>query len=100
MSPSETEVDEIIIGCLSRLRSDLGLPAIEDASPRTAILGGDSDLDSMAVVHLIVDLESSLEAKYGRNWILADERALSRHRSPFRSVEDLRQFIIETTPDS
>lgn len=96
--PESSEVEELIIECLAALRGDLEMPPLETPSRATPILGGDSDLDSMAVVHLIAELEGRLEETFGKNWILADERALSRHRSPFRTVGDLCNFIIETTP--
>ncbi|HSH08897.1 MAG TPA: hypothetical protein VK995_00820 [Oceanipulchritudo sp.] len=98
--PETTESEGLILACLEQLRQDLALPELNDAGPQTPLLGGGSDLDSMAIVHLIVDLESRLQDTFNKNWILADERALSRSRSPFRTVGDLSQFIIETTPES
>jgi len=96
--PDPSQIDSLILECLSGLRADLNLPALQDPSRHTPILGGASDLDSMAVVHLIAELEGRLEEAFAKNWILADERALSRHRSPFRTVGDLSDFILETTP--
>jgi len=98
MSPAANEVEELIAASLRELRQDLALPGLDGIGPSTPLLGGGSDLDSMAVVHLIADLEGRLQARFGRNWILADERALSRTRSPFRTVGDLARFIVETTP--
>jgi len=97
--PDKSEVDQLIIQSLSDLREDLELPPIVEPSRATELLGGGSDLDSMAVVHLIADLEGRLEEAFGKDWILADERALSRSRSPFRTIGDLSDFIIETTPE-
>ena len=100
MKPQDSDIQAMILECLAALRQDLGLPMLDQPSAATPLLGAGSDLDSMAVVHLIVDLESRLQEAYGRNWILADERALSRSRSPFRSVGDLSSFIIESTPEA
>jgi acyl carrier protein len=97
--PDPREVEELILASLVQLREDLALPPLADSRADTPILGGGSGLDSMAVVHLIVDLEARLQQAYGRNWILADERALSRSRSPFRTVGDLARFIVQTTPE-
>lgn len=97
--PSTGEVEPIIRNCLVQLRADLGLAPLDTIDGATPLMGEGSDLDSMAVVHLIVDLEAQLEATFGKNWILADERALSRRRSPFRTIGDLSAFIIETTPE-
>ena len=93
-------IEALISGCLVQLREDLSLPVLNAIQRETPLLGEGSDLDSMAIVHLIVDLEGRLLDSYGKNWILADERALSRKRSPFRTVGNLTEFIIETTPES
>jgi acyl carrier protein len=100
MSPEPAELHALVAASLADLRKDLALPELPEITPQTAILGGGSDLDSMAVVHLITELEGRLEERYRRNWILADERALSRRRSPFRTVGDLCTFIVETTPEA
>ena len=93
-------VEMIICQCLASLREDLKLDPLGETGASTPLLGNGSDLDSMAVVHLIADLESRLEEAFNKNWILADERALSRSRSPFRTIGDLSAFIIETIPES
>lgn len=92
---TQERVEALICTVFVSLREDIGLSAI-DVSSETPIMGGGSDFDSMAVVHLIADLETRLEEVFGRVWILADERALSRTRSPFRTVGDLARHILET----
>jgi acyl carrier protein len=99
MNPNVQDVQKMIIEGLTSLRQDLALPVLVSVDGNTPILGNGSDLDSMAVVHLIVDLEGRLLDAYGLNWILADERALSRSRSPLRSVAHLTEFIIESKPE-
>jgi len=99
VKPGPEAVEAVIAASLHELRADLGLPEWTPLSPETELLGGASDLDSMALVHLIADLEGRLEERFQLSWILADERALSRRRSPFRTIGSLRDFIIETTPE-
>lgn len=93
---TEETVREVIQLALEDLREELSLPALGEIGPETPLLGSGSDMDSMALVHLIAELESRLEEIYGKAWILADERALSRSRSPFRTVGTLAAFIVET----
>lgn len=95
-SLSTDAVRELIERTLEDLREDLSLPALGPVSEETPLLGGGSDMDSMAIVHLIAELESRLEEAFGKVWILADERALSRSRSPFRTVGSLAAHILET----
>lgn len=91
-------VADIVAKTLAELREDLQLPALPEIDDDTPLYGSGSDLDSMALVHLIADLESRLQARFGKDWILADDRALSRNRSPYRSVGDLVRYILETEP--
>ena len=98
-APARESVEAEIAACLHQLRADLELPPLEEVTAATPLLGSGSDLDSMALVHLIADLEGRLEERFQLSWILADERALSRRRSPFRTIGSLRDFIIETMPE-
>jgi acyl carrier protein len=92
------EVEALVTDALKAIREDLALPQLATYSPQTAIYGGSSGLDSMALVSLIADIEERLQQRYGMDWILADERAFSRQRSPFRDVASLSAFIVENTP--
>lgn len=47
----------------------------------------------MALVSLIADLENRVAESFGVDVVIADERAMSAMRSPFRSVEALTEHI-------
>jgi hypothetical protein len=49
----------------------------------------------MRLVSFIADLETTLASNDGLNLTLVSERALSRERSPFRSVDALADFVLE-----
>lgn len=98
-TPARESVEAEIAACLKQLRADLELPPMEEVTAATPLLGSGSDLDSMALVHFVADLEERLRTAFGKDWILADERALSRSRSPFRTVGDLAAFIEESAPE-
>lgn len=60
----------------------------------TVVFGGPgAALDSMGLVNLIADLEARVEAEFGVNLVLADDRAMSRTRSPFRTVATISAHI-------
>ena len=98
MNPPLMEIESLVTSSLVQLRKDLNLPDLETISAETCLFGEGSDLDSMGIVHLIVDVEARLHQAYGASWILADERALSRNRSPFRTIGSLCQYIQSSTP--
>lgn len=65
------------------------------ARSEDAVLLGAGGLDSFGLVNLVVALEQQIEDEYGVTLTLADERAMSHRRSPFRSVNTLRDYVAE-----
>ncbi|HXF86667.1 MAG TPA: hypothetical protein VNK49_14895 [Anaerolineales bacterium] len=63
-----------------------------DLLPETPLLGKSSKLDSFGLVNLIVVVEEKLHDKFDKPITLADERAMSQERSPFRSVQSLAEY--------
>lgn len=64
------------------------------ASMDTRIFGH-GYLDSIGVVHLVSELEEELAGEFGLDIVLADDRAMSRKTSPFRTVRTLCAYIEE-----
>jgi acyl carrier protein len=73
--------------------SDGDTPAPAELGEETRLIGRKGVLDSMGLVTLIVDVEQRLEEQYDVVVVLADERAMSQERSPFRSVSSLADYI-------
>ena len=69
----------------------------EEHSYRNDLLlfGKGGILDSMNLVTLVVAMEEVIEEEYDVNIILADERAMSRSQSPFRTLESFGEYILE-----
>jgi hypothetical protein len=59
------------------------------------LFGGESLLDSLGLVSLIVSIEEAIEDKFNTSIILADEKAMSRRTSPFSRVSYLVDYILE-----
>ena len=62
-------------------------------APETALFGESGSLDSLGFVNLIVAVEQKMEEKFGTTIAIADERAMSRKRSPSRTVGSLAEYI-------
>lgn len=60
----------------------------------TVLFGPDAGLDSLGLVSLILDVEEAVNEREGTALILADARALSRHRNPFRNVRSLADYVM------
>ena len=100
MSVSRPEIVEIVTSSLEDVLAmadgdSPGDGAVEDIGEDTRLLGRKGVLDSMGLVTLIVDVEQRLEEEYDVVVVLADERAMSQKRSPFRSVGSLTDYICQ-----
>ncbi len=63
--------------------------------PDTALFGPDGALDSIGLVSIVVELEQTLSDREGQEISLMNDRALSRTRSPFRTVRSLAEYALE-----
>lgn len=60
-----------------------------------ALYGGDSRLDSLGLVSLIVGIEQNIEDHLEQTISLADEKAMSQKSNPFKNLDSLTSYIIE-----
>jgi len=61
--------------------------------PESVLFGQNGQMDSLELVNFIVDLEALISERCGRDITLADEKALSRSRSPFRTAAALAEYV-------
>ncbi len=71
------------------------LPEAQRGAANPVIFGAGGTLDSLGLVNFLADLEYRLAGEFGREVVLASERAMSRSRSPFRDVEALTAYVVE-----
>ena len=71
------------------------LPRQVSTAGGEVIFGAGGILDSLDLVNYLADLEYRLDQEFGRQLVLASDRAMSRNRSPFRDVESLTGYILE-----
>ena len=62
-------------------------------SPTTILFGKGGQLDSLALVSLIIEVEEKILDELGVSITLADERALSQKNSPFLTLQTLTQYV-------
>lgn len=86
-------IEDFIISSLQEVQADLNGQEPGSYNSDTKIFGRQGLLDSMGMVSLITDLEEKIEDEFNISLILADERAMSEKKSPFRSVSLLAQYI-------
>ena len=60
----------------------------------TPLFGSRGMLDSLGVVNLVADVETWVFDEVAQDVTLADERAMSEERSPFRTVASLADYVM------
>ena len=89
------EIEGLVCGTLRELAEALQIDTPHEISLETVVFGPGGLLDSMGLVAFIADLEERVEDMFGEPLILASERAMSRSRSPFRTVRTVADYISE-----
>lgn len=89
----EEKIHNIIIQALKNLADELENPELENPNVQTRIYGIEGNLDSLALVSFITDVEEMIDTEFNTNITLADEKAMSSRNSPFKDVETLAQYI-------
>lgn len=87
------KVQNIIYEALENLSDELENNELKTPTLQTKIYGVDGNLDSLALVSFIADLEEMLGG-IGIDIVLADEKTMSARNSPFKDVETLIQHIL------
>jgi acyl carrier protein len=59
----------------------------------TRLFGKEGLLDSLGLVTLLIDIEQAVNERTGLMIALADDRAMSQSRSPFRTIGTLADYI-------
>lgn len=89
----QEEIQKIIIEALKNLADELENPQLQNPDAKTRIYGAEGNLDSLALVSFITDVEEMVDSKFNTNITLADEKAMSSRNSPFKDVNTLTQYI-------
>jgi len=92
MSIERDKVVDIIVSCIRDANEELGVRELENPTEDTLIYGSKGFFDSLALVRLVVAVEQEISSEFGKTIMLADERAMSQKRSPFRKVKNLADY--------
>jgi acyl carrier protein len=87
-----------LVDGLRALLADAGKATPPDLDETTPLIGPGAVLSSLELVSLIVEMEQTVEDECGLAITIADERAMSRQRSPFRTIGTLAEYVLELVP--
>jgi len=92
---TKKRITELIVKTLNDLIDTF--PEAERFTPNnnTILFGPGSTIDSLTLVSFIVDLEEILSNEFSQDISLTNDKAMTREKSPFSSIDDLAAYIIE-----
>ena len=67
---------------------------VTEVNDQTRLFGAHAQLDSSALVSLLVEVEQQINDAVGTEIVLADDRAMSQKRSPFRTIGTLAEYVV------
>ena len=88
-------IEELILGALNDVNDEQPEDERIEVGPTTPLFGPDAQIDSLALVSVIVDVETALNVDYDLPISLTDDRAMTREISPFDDVQTLKDYIVE-----
>ena len=89
------QIFEIIKVAIEELNEELEYEELENVTADTPIFGGETGIDSLSLVSLVVEVEGNVNDAFDANVILADEKAMSSRNSPYRNVAAFTEFVLE-----
>lgn len=87
------KLEKIIINALKELNESLDEKI--EVKEGMDLLEGDSVLDSLDFVSLMVIIEEKISDELNRDITIVDEKAFSRKNSPFKNTDTLTEFLQE-----
>ena len=86
-------IENLIINAVKEINEQLPQEQQLAKSTKTVLFGKDGRLDSLGLVNLLVIIEQNIEDEFDVSITMADERAMSQKRSPFRTIGALADYI-------
>lgn len=93
---NRNEIENLVLESLGEILSErneeeqLEAPPVDES---TYLIGRRAVLDSLGLVTMIVNIEQKLSDGNGISVTIADERAMSQEKSPFRTVRTLSDYV-------
>lgn len=92
---SREQIESTVLAAVDEVNLTLPENMKLEPTPDAVVFGRGGKLDSLGLVNFILAVEERLYADLAMEVSLADERAMSQTRSPFRSISSLVDYIQE-----
>lgn len=89
------QVLQVVTRAVEELNESRQVKVLVEQGETAPLYGRGAPLDSLGLVSLILAIEQLVADELNRNITIADERAVSQQRSPFRTIGSLTSYITE-----
>ena len=89
------QVETVILKVLESVNDELPADRKLRVRPEMVLFGVNAELDSLALVSFVVEVEGAINAAFSLDLSLADERAMNQPVLPFSNVQTLKAYIVE-----
>lgn len=89
------QIFEIVINTINEFNEELDNKIDISNGRESELFGGNSAVDSLELVNLIVVIEENISEKFNKNITITSEKAMSRFTSPFKNVGTITDYIEE-----
>jgi len=83
-------IEKIVIDAIKSINEDLGSEKLANPTMDTELF---SELDSMAVLDLILEIEEAIEREFGSYIQIANDKIMDIDSTPFKSVKSAIEYI-------
>lgn len=94
------DIRELLLDAAREFNDELEFKIAVELGGSATLFGHDGVLDSLNLVSFIVAVEQEVAERFGVSVTLADEKALSQSRSPFRSIDALAAHVAARLSES
>ena len=89
------DILKIVLDQVELLKETFSKEQQFEVNDNTILFGKNSNIDSLSLVSLIVDLESIFFDEFNLEISLTDDNAMTRKISPFDTISTLTDYILE-----
>lgn len=89
----KSEIETAILSVCHEIGEESNIREMIHANAETKLYGDAGCLDSIGLVFFISAVEEKIGETFGKDIVLADEKAMSQRVSPFLSVNTLTDYI-------
>ncbi|HEX5518450.1 MAG TPA: acyl carrier protein [Pseudolabrys sp.] len=87
------KIIEVVTKVIREINADLGYDHLNAPTLETQLYDGDGGLDSLSLVMLVSAIEAAITDEFGKDVVLASEKAMSMRNSPYRNVGAFVDFV-------